>query len=160
MSSRVRLVGVVFEQARELLHAQVREQARRRLAARRVHPHVERAGFLVGEPAVGVVELHRRDAEVGEDHVRAGEPSSAASTCGRPAKLLRCATNESGVESGRSQTRFRARQLERIDVEPDQPSARLNALEDRARVAAEAERAVDRDVARRAAPARAAPRRP
>ena len=51
------------------------------------------------------------------------------------------------AEAGRAETRFRARQLERVDVEPDQASAGLHALEDRSRMAAAAERAVDRDVA-------------
>ena len=52
-----------------------------------------------------------------------------------------------GAEAGGAQTRLGARQLERIDVESDQASARLHALQDRLRVTAAAERAVDRDVA-------------
>ena len=130
----------------ERLFAQAREQLRRGLATRRIHPHVERTGLLVAEAAIGIVELHRGHAEVRQDHVAVASPS-AASTCGRPAKLPWCATNVVGAEAGRAQARFRARQLERIDVESDQASAGLHAFQDRLRMPAAAERAVHRDVA-------------
>ena len=50
-------------------------------------------------------------------------------------------------ELRRAEPRLGARQFERIDVEADQASAGLDALEDRLRMTAAAERAVHRDLA-------------
>ena len=52
-----------------------------------------------------------------------------------------------GAEAGGAQSRFRPRQLERIDVDADQPPAWLHGFQDRLRVRAAAERAVDRHLA-------------
>src|SRR5690349_904515 len=45
------------------------EQRRGRLAARRVHAHVERAGAAVGKAAGGIIDLRAGDADVGEDGI-------------------------------------------------------------------------------------------
>ena len=52
-----------------------------------------------------------------------------------------------GAKTGCTKACLGARQLQWIDVEPDQASARLHALEDRSRMTAPAECAVHRDVA-------------
>jgi len=44
--------------------------------------------------------------------------------------------------------RFRTWQLERIDVEPDEPPARLHAFQDRTRVTIAADPAIDSHLAR------------
>ena len=111
-----------------------------------VHPHVERARLLVGEPAVRIVELHRRDAEVRENDVRSGEPF-VRQHLRQPREIAPVRDERVRAEPRRAQPFVRARQLDRIDVEANQPSAGLNAFEDRAGVAAEPERAVDRHVA-------------
>ena len=123
------------------------DQLRRRLTPPRVHPHVERTDALVAEAAIGIVELHRRHAEVRQNHVGVFETLGRERL--RQAGEVGVARDEGvGAEAGRAQARFRAWQLERIDVEPDEPSARLHALQDRARVTAAAERAIDRHLAR------------
>ena len=72
---------------------------------------------------------------------------SAASTC-RQAREVRSPRDEDvRAEAQAPQPGLGLRQLERIDVEAEQPSARLEALEHRARVAAVAERAVHGDLA-------------
>lgn len=58
-----------------------------------------------------------------------------------------------GAEASAPQSFFRSWQLEGIDVQAEQASGRLNALEKRERVPATAERAVDGDIARRRAQA-------
>ena len=154
-----RLVGVLFQELRQLVFAETGQEQRRRLSASRIHAHVERPRRLVGEAARRVVELHRRDAEIGEDDVGAGEPFLRQHV--RQAREVAAARREPiRAEPRRAQAGLGARQLDRIDVETDQPAARLNAFENRARVSAEAERAVDGDVAGLAGPAPAAPRRP
>ena len=148
MSRGVRFVGVLGEQGRELLLAQPREQLRRGFAVRRVHPHVEGPRLLVAEAAIGLVDLHRRHAEVREDHVRGREPLRGEHL--RQTREVALARDERlGAEADGAQARFGAWQLERIDVEPDQASAGLHAFEDRLRMTAATERAVDRDVAGR-----------
>ena len=53
-----------------------REQLRRGFTMRWIHPHVEGAGLLVAEAAIGIVELHRGHAKVRENHARAGDAFS------------------------------------------------------------------------------------
>ena len=105
-------------------------------------------GLLVAEAASGIVDLHRGHAEVRQDQVRGRESLGGEHL--RQAREVPVARDERlGAEAGGAQTRFRARQLEGIDVESDQPSAGLHAFQDRLRMPAAAERAVDRDVAGR-----------
>ena len=131
---------------RELLFAQAREQLRRGFTTRWIHPHVERTGLLVAEAAIGIVDLHRGHAKVRKDQVRGRESLGGEHL--RQAREVPVACDERlGAEAGGAQTRFRARQLERIDVESDQASAGLHAFQDRPRMPTAAERAVDRDVA-------------
>jgi hypothetical protein len=125
----------------------MREQARRRLTSQWVHAHVERTFILEGGAAVRVVELHRRHAEVGKNHVRGGELFFCQDF--RQAGEIALANDERvGVKPGRAHAVLGSRQLQRIDVESDQPSARLKARQDGARVSAEAERAIDSDFSR------------
>ena len=114
---------------------------------------------LVGEAARGVVELHRRDAEVREDEIRAGD-AFRGQHLRQPGEVAAMRAEDRLAEPERAQALDRSRQLDRIDVQADQPAAGLNALEDRPRVPAEAERAIDRDLARLPAPAPRAPRPP
>ena len=143
---RVRFIGVLLEQARELLFARARDQLRRGLTAQRIHPHVERTDPFVAEAAIGIVELHRRHAEVRQNQVDACQPLGGQHL--RQAREVRVARDEHvGAEAGRAQTRFRARQLERVDIEPDEAAARPHTLQDRSRMTAPAERAIHRDLA-------------
>src|SRR6266404_4356095 len=95
--------------------------------------------------AAWVVDLHRRHAKVRKDQIRRRE-----FLCGerlRQAREVPVACDEGrGAEPGRAQTRLRAWQLVRIDVESDQASTGLHAFQDRLGMATAAERAVNRDV--------------
>ena len=75
------LVAVLAERPRDLRLARRGEPGRRRRAARAVHPHVERAVLLEREAALGAVDLHRGDAEVGQDARDAAD--AAGSTASR-----------------------------------------------------------------------------
>ena len=118
ISVGVRLVGVLAQKRREALPGDSGEEVGGGEASRRVHPHVERAVRLERESARRVVELHRGDAEVGEDEVD-----------GRQAQLsedLREA-REAGPPDGQDllaeaeppKARLGSRQLERVGVEAD-----------------------------------------
>ena len=107
----VRLVRVVRKQPRECLFAHADDQLRRRLTPLRVHPHVERPDALVAEAAIGIVELHRGDAEVRQNHIGVFETLGREGL--RQAGEVGVARDERvGAETGRAQVRFRARQLE------------------------------------------------
>src|ERR1019366_6376376 len=112
---------------------------------RGVHPHVERTWLLVAEAAIRVVDLHRRHAEVHEDDVR-GRESFGRKHLRQTGEVPVPRDEGLRTESGGAQTGFRARQLERIHVEADQASSRLDAFEDRLRVTAAAKRAVNGNV--------------
>jgi hypothetical protein len=138
----VRLVGVLVEQGRQCVLVEAGQDLPRRLAARRVHAHVQRSRALVAETASRIVDLHRRHAEVGDRHVHGRDALGREHL--RQAGERRMTRHEgAGIDAGGAQPRVGARQLERIHIDPDQPAARKNALEDGARVTAAAQRAVD-----------------
>ena len=104
----VRLVGVLLEQAHERLLARAREQARSGLTTQGIHAHVEGTHPFVAEAAIGIVELHRRHAKVGQDQVHACQPFGGQHV--RQAREVRVARDEDlGTEAGRAQMRFRTR---------------------------------------------------
>jgi hypothetical protein len=109
------------------------QQLERGGAARGIHAHVERARLAEREPALGMIELRRRHAEVGEDAIdlRDAEP------CENLADVAELAMDQL---RGIAEPGLRGRQGGRVAVDPDQPPARPR---DRARVAAAADRTVD-----------------
>ena len=141
----MRFIGVLLEQARERLFAHAREELRGGFTTRWIHPHVEGTG-LVGEAAIGIVELHRGHAQVRKDQV-CGRESLTRERLRQTREVAVVCDERLGAEAGRAQTGFCPRQLERIDVESDQASAGLHAFQDRSRMTTAAERAVHRDVA-------------
>ena len=92
---RERLVGILDQQLRQLRRSDPGEQFSRGRTAGRVHPHVQRAGRLEAEPARGVVDLHRRDPQVGEQHIDAARRSDCRNVA-RAAKFVRRTTSDSG----------------------------------------------------------------
>ena len=52
-----------------------------------------------------------------------------------------------GLEAGRAKTHFGARQLKRVDIEPDHAAARPHSIQNGSRMTAPAERAIHRDLA-------------
>ncbi len=65
----LRGVGFVAEfqkRGRQFRFAHAMEQLRRRLAARSIHSHVQRAGPAIGKPALRIVDLRAGHAQIGE----------------------------------------------------------------------------------------------
>ena len=116
------------------------------LAAVRIHAHVERAGELDGEAACRIVNLHRGDAEVGEDQIRAGD-FRLGEHLRQPREVAPVGGESFRAETKRAKTTFGLGQLNRIGIEAEQASGGLEAGEDFLRVSAVAERAIHRDLA-------------
>ena len=74
---------------------------------RRVHPHVEGTGLLVTEAAIGIVELHRGDAQVRKDQIRARE-SLTGEHLRQTGEVSVMCDERLGAETGRAQLCFRA----------------------------------------------------
>ena len=140
----VGLVGVFGEKLRELRLGERREQRGGGLAALGVHPQVERAVLLEGETARGIIDLHRGDAEVGEDGVRAADRREHL---GEACEVLAMHDERSTGEAECTQPRFAFREFDGIDIEADEPSARLHRAQQLARMTAVAERAIHDDLA-------------
>ena len=102
--------------------------------------------MLVGESSRRVVELHRRHAEVGQDHV-GGWQTLGGQDARQPGEIARVGHERLGAEAGSAKRRLGARQLEGIDVEADEAPAGLQALQHRPGMTTAAERAVDRGLA-------------
>ena len=125
---RMRLVGVVDQQRREFVRARFLRTARKRVARARGFIRMSSGpSCLQRKAARRIVQLHRGNAEIREDDIGAVEIRRHASTCGRPAKLLRCAVKRLGAEAERAQTRFGFRQLDGIRIEAEQTTAGLEA---------------------------------
>ena len=99
-------VGVLLEHPLEIRLARPRHQLGGRLATVRVHAHVQGAGPLVAEATVRVVELHRRDAQVGQDHVHTFE-SFGGQRLGQTREVRLPRDELLRAEAGGTQTRFR-----------------------------------------------------
>jgi len=125
---------------------ETRHELRGGLPTPRIHPHVEGADSLVAEAAIGVVQLHRRHPQVHEDEIGGREPLGGQHLR-QPRKRAVMGDKRLGPEAGGAQSCLRAGQLERIHVEPDEASARLQASQDRLGVSPTTERAVHHDVA-------------
>jgi hypothetical protein len=131
-----------------LLLGQAGKQLGRRFTMRWIHPHVEGTGLFVAEAAIGTLDLHRRHTKVRKDQIH-GRESLCVEHARKIGEVPVSRDECSGAEAGGAQTSFRARQLEAIEVESDQASARLQVFQDRLRMPAAAERAVNRDLAGR-----------
>ena len=115
----------------------LRDQIGGGVAAGAVHPHVERLVALEAEAAARRVELHRRDAEIGERAVDVIDlPAVEHLVDGAVVGVDQL----DAIAPGR-QRLAGARQRVEIAIEAD--DARRAGLEQRARVAAEADGAVD-----------------
>ena len=112
-------------------------------AAGGVHPHVQRAGLTIGKTADGIVDLRAGHAKVGEDRI---DPFDAAGRqnggqCGEVAVMSSKLPPIRRAFRGRSRC-WRDRNQSRSTAGWTDP------FEDRGRVAAQAEGAVDDDLAR------------
>ena len=107
-----------------------------------VHAHVERAVEAEAEAALGVVDLRRRDAEVEQHAVDLRDAERGERRRHRRERGV--VDREARIGGERGVGRGAGDRL-RVAVERDQAALRRQPLEDRARVAAAAERAVDID---------------
>ena len=106
-----------------------------------VHPHVERLVALEAEAAARRVELHRRDAEIGERAVDDGDAAAVEHVVERAI----VGVHELDAIAPRRQRLARAGERVEVAIEADEP--RRAGFEQRARVAAEADGAVDEEAA-------------
>ena len=105
-----------------------------------VHPHVQRRVLRVGEAAVGLVQLHRGDAEVEQDAVDRGHVELVEDA----RQFVVHGVHERGAIGVRRQPLAGQAQRGRVTVEPDQPGLGA-ALQERLGVSAEPEGGVDED---------------
>jgi hypothetical protein len=129
---------IAADDLRQFTDRCARDESGRALAARRIHPHVERAVVAKRESARRILELGRRHAEIEQHAVDAidRERIEHVGQFGEP----RAAEREARV-ADRTRCGFGVR----IAVDRDEPAAGGELREDRARVAATAERSVDVD---------------
>ena len=131
---REALLAVLEDGVGELALGRAGDEVRRRLAGRAIHPHVQRLVALKAEAAARRVELHRGHAEIGE----------------RAVDLRDAARVEHVVERtvvGVDQLHAVGPRGERVGVAIQADEARRARFEKRARVAAEADGAVDEQAA-------------
>ena len=115
----------------------------RRCSRRRVHPHIERIVTPKAETASRRVELHGRDAEVGEHAVDGSDPSHIELVRESPIVAM----NQLGPITVLGQRRARVCERRRIAIEPDHP--RRASFHECAGVASETNRAIDEHAAPR-----------
>jgi len=109
-----------------------------------IHSHVKRSLAAKAETAFGSVELGARDTEVEEDQVGATE----AGSLGDRAELAEASVGDDSRGPELDQGCLSGCDSFGIAVDPEQPAARNDSLQDQAGVARLPDRAVDRDCAR------------
>ena len=109
-----------------------------------IHAHVERSVAAEAESALGGVELGAGDSEVEEDQIGLIE----AGSFGNCAEVGEASVGHFGRGPKLGQRRLRGFDSGGIAVDPEQPAARNDSLQDQAGMARLPDRAVDRDCAR------------
>ena len=140
------LVGIVDEEFGEFGGLEFLEEGGGGLAAAGVHAHVEGAVELHGEAAGRVIDLHGGDAEVGENEVGGGD-LLAGEGLGEPGEIAADGGEDIGSEAEFAQAGLGLGEFDGVGVEADQPAAGLKAREEFPRVTAEAEGAINGDLA-------------
>jgi hypothetical protein len=143
---RIGFIGQVLEQVGEVIGRQSGEQFGSRLAAVRVHAHVQGAIEFCGETASRIVELHRGNAEVGEDDVNAGK-LCIGKDFGKAGEVGAMSGENIRAKAEGSEASFGFWEFDRIGVEADEATAGLDARQDFLSMAAITERAIDCDFA-------------
>ena len=136
-AAREALLAVLEDRIREIALVGLGDEIGGGVAAAAIHAHVERLVALEAEAAPRLVELHRRDAEIGERAVDVGDPAAVELVADRAV----VGVDQLDAIAPRRERVAGARQRVEIAVEADHP--RGAGLEQRARVAAEPDRAVD-----------------
>ena len=120
-----RLVAQLAEGCGQVVRGQRVEQFGGGPAASGVHAHVERAVAREREPALGVVDLHARHAQVGEQAVAAVEACSGQSG-GKPGEV---AVMQGERRSDRGQLFACRGEVARVEVERDELASRSDAAQ-------------------------------
>src|SRR5690348_8157931 len=130
-AARLAFLAISEQQVGEVGFVEAVDQVGRALALRR-HTHVERSFAHEGEASVGLIELHRGDAEIEHDAID------------RSARELIELSKSTGYEAEATREFRLERPCERLDVgvpiESDHGGA---SLEQRARIAARSKRAIE-----------------
>src|SRR5262249_61816790 len=109
--------------------------------------HVERAIEFRGKAARGIVELHRGNAEISQDHIHVWDIRisehfwEAGKVCAMGGENIR-------TKAESAEARLCFGELDRIGVETEEAAAGLNAGQDFLSVTAITERAIDGNLAR------------
>ena len=140
----VRLIGQFPQRLGQFVFGEAVEQIGAGLRDSVVHPHIERTFMLVAHPALGIVDLHARNAEVGEDDIEAVE-LLLAEHLGDAGEI---AVIEAHRHALLAQAAAGALQLGGIDIQADQSSAGPDSSEEFQGMPAVADGAVHDDVAR------------
>ena len=140
-AAREALFAELEDRVGELAFRRAGDEVGGGVAAAAIHAHVERLVALEAEAAARRVELHRRHAEVGERAVDAVDLAAVEDVVDRAI----IGVHELDAVAPRRQ-RF-ARAGERVEVAIEADEARRAGFEQRARVAAEADGAVDEQAA-------------
>jgi hypothetical protein len=138
------LFAVLPQDSLDLGAVVIVDDARRRELGGGVHPHVERPFGAEAEPPRGVVDLSAGETEVEEDQVRLGKTVLQSYL----AKLGKPTVNQYRRRPEPDQRRPSGLDRRGIAVDPEQPAARRDPLQDLAGMARLPEGAVDRDRAR------------
>ena len=93
------------------------------------------------------IRLHRRNAQIGEDHVRAGDALSRE-RLRQPGEIGAPDQQRLRRKTGRSQPAFGLGQFKRVRIETEQSSARLDGAQEFKRMTAIAQRDIDYRFAR------------
>jgi len=141
----VGLVGQLAQRESQILLGHPGQPVRRGAPDPIVHSHVQRAFLLIAETARRIVDLHARDAQVGEDDVVTVKLLSRQDLA--DAGKVAAVVTDDVRGSGLSQTLPGPLHLPSIDVESDQSPTRRDSLEERQRVPTVAERTIGHDLA-------------
>src|SRR2546423_12846084 len=139
--ARPSLLAVITQDPFDLLDVVLVHDPSSSQVGRWIHAHVERTFGAEAETALGFVELGARDPKVEQDHVGAGKAGGR----GQLMKPAEATLNDSGGGPVRGQGLASGFDCGGIAVDPEQPSARSDPLEDQAGMARPPQGAVDRD---------------
>jgi hypothetical protein len=143
--NREGFVGVVGQQVAQGCAGDRLQQLRRGGSVAGVQPQVQRAFGLEAEAARGVVDLHRRHAQVGQDEIEA--TTRLGQQAGDARKVDPVQDQHRRIETQVAQPRRGAGEFDRIHVGAEQPPARRQQAQQRPGMAAITQRGVQPGVA-------------
>ena len=141
-----RFVRVLLQQFPQGLRADAFQKNRRRLPPLRIHPHVQRPVVPDREAPARIIQLHGRNAQVRQDHIRALE-ARLPQRLWQAGEIAAARGEDLHPEPQPAQTRLGFGKLDRVGIQPQQPAAGLDARQQFPRVSAEPQGAIHRHLA-------------